>query len=106
MSHPVLAAIVVPVVVVLALAVWLTAIYRARRHPRTGSGSPLRHEVAGAFRGTGGQPVMPGRDAVPAEVPDPGPQDAEARPEGERRPTGLGPAGLGRRLADPAGGQP
>jgi hypothetical protein len=56
----------------------------------------MSHPVLAAF-------VVP--IVAPAEVPDPGPQDAEGRPDGERRPTGPGPAGLGRRPEDPAGGQ-
>jgi hypothetical protein len=55
----------------------------------------MSHPVLAAF-------VVP--IVAPAEVPDPGPQDAEGRPDGERRPTGPGPAGLGRRPEDPAGG--
>jgi hypothetical protein len=75
MSHGVLAAIIIPIVVVILLAVWLFMVYRADRHPgqggrpETGRRAVPRREVAGgAFRSRGGRQVMPRRDEPPAEV--------------------------------------
>lgn len=79
MSHSVLAAIIVPIVVLIALAAWLAAVYRAQRHPKAGSGSSLPYEVSGgAFRG-GGRQVMPRRDASPGETAAAGRPDEPAR---------------------------
>ena len=75
MSHSVLAAVVIPIVVILALAAWLFLVYRADRHsgdgghPETSHRAVPRREVAGgAFRSRGGRQVMPRRDERPAEM--------------------------------------
>jgi hypothetical protein len=75
MSHSVLAAIVIPIVVIIALAAWLFLVYRAARHsgdgghPETSHRSVPRRDVAGgAFRSRGGRQVMPRRDEQPAEM--------------------------------------
>jgi hypothetical protein len=78
MSNTVLAAIIVPIVVAVALAVWITAVYRADKNPRpVGSRSrgPRREVTGGSFRGTGGRQVMPLPDREPMtagdqEIPD------------------------------------
>jgi hypothetical protein len=79
MSHSTLAAIIIPVVALIALAVWITLVYRADRHSGTGRRVPrLRHEVGGGSfesRG-GGRQVMPRRDATPPEA-------AQYEPHGE-----------------------
>ena len=71
MSNAVLAAIIVPIVVAIALAVWITMVYHAERHPdpaRKGRGSARQRQVAGgSFRGRGGRQLMP----LPNTEPDP-----------------------------------
>jgi hypothetical protein len=74
MSNIVLAAVVVPIVVVVVRACWLFLVYRADRHPGQGGQSddhirvgPRRRVVGGRFRSTGGRQLMPRRDA-PAET--------------------------------------
>jgi hypothetical protein len=66
MSKAVLAEVIIPIVVAIALAGWIVAIYRANRHPahahhtessrgpRTG-----REVVGGSFQGPGGRQLMP-----------------------------------------------
>ena len=70
-----LAAVIIPIVVIILLAVWLFMVYRADRHPgqggqpETGHRAVPRREVAGgAFRSRGGRQVMPGRTETPAET--------------------------------------
>jgi hypothetical protein len=69
MSNAVLTAIVVPIVVAVALAAWIVAVYRADKNPffsRTPRGSkPRREVIGGSFRGTGGRQLMP----LPGEEP-------------------------------------
>lgn len=80
MSHPVLAAIVTPIVVAAALACWIFAVYHANKHPRRGGSPeaspravPRRDVSGGAFRSSeGGRQLMPRRDATPAEAAGPG----------------------------------
>jgi len=76
MSHAVLTAIVVPLVVAVALAVWITMVYRAERHPgfaRSRNSSKQRREVSGgSFRGSGGRQVMPIPGQPPASDDDAG----------------------------------
>lgn len=70
MSHAALAAVVIPIVVAIALAFWITSVYRAHRHPGNGNSPDAgrRREVAGgSFRGHGGRQVMP----LPNTEPDP-----------------------------------
>jgi hypothetical protein len=108
MSNSVLAAIITPVVAIIALAVWILAVYRAQRNPRNpkaGRRLQPRYEVAGgAFRSEGGRQLMPRRDAVPAEAGDEAPEAVTAAENGEEpglgggaAVQGPGPAGLGRR---------
>jgi hypothetical protein len=70
MSHSTLAAIIVPIVALIALAVWIVLVYRADQHPGTGRRLPrLRREVnGGTFESTGGRQVTPTRDAAPREA--------------------------------------
>jgi hypothetical protein len=85
MSHSVQAAVIIPIVVVIVLAIWLALVYRAARRGGQGGepemGNPRavpRREVAGgAFRSTGGRQVMPRRDATPAEAEPAGNEPAE-----------------------------
>jgi hypothetical protein len=89
MSHAVLAAIIIPIVALLALAGWLVAVYRADKNPqggRTGRG-PRRHVAGGQFRSRGGRQLMPRRDETPPEAfenpdgtPDTGPGGRQATP--------------------------
>jgi hypothetical protein len=69
MSNADLAAIIVPIVVALALAAWMTMVYRADRHPGfAGSrrdSQPRREVSGGSFRGAGGRQVMP----LPGQTP-------------------------------------
>lgn len=63
MSNIVLAEIFVPVVVAIALTVWITMVYRADKYPtysgpRRGS-KPRREVIGGSFRGHGGRQLMP-----------------------------------------------
>lgn len=50
MSGSLLAIVLIPVVVAVTLAVWLTAVYRASRHPDSGPGKMPRREVIGGTR--------------------------------------------------------
>lgn len=63
-----LATVIIVVVVLAGLAVWITAVFRAERHPEPGrrGGAPRRKITGGIFRGDPRQ-QMPRRDA-PAEV--------------------------------------
>jgi hypothetical protein len=72
MATSTLAAIFIPVAVVIGLAGWLGAVYFARRHPDTKEHGPrLRTTVSGgSFRASGGRQLMPRRDAVPPEAHD------------------------------------
>jgi hypothetical protein len=77
-----LSAIIVPVVALIALAVWISLVYRADGHPGTGRRVPrLRREVSGgSFENTsGGRQVMPRRDATPPEAAQYEPPDQQAR---------------------------
>jgi hypothetical protein len=71
MSNTALAEIIIPIVVGIALAAWIVAIYRADKSPRfNGSrrGSQPRREVAGgSFRGSGGRQLMPLPNTEPDE---------------------------------------
>ena len=74
MSNAVLAEIFVPIVVAVALAAWITMVYRAEKHPGTAGsrrGSRPRREVTGgSFRGAGGRQLMPLPGQAPAEDED------------------------------------
>jgi hypothetical protein len=72
MATSTLAAIFVPVAVVIGLAVWLGAVFFARRHPDSKqAGPPLRTTVSGgSFRARGGRQLMSRRDATPPEAHD------------------------------------
>jgi hypothetical protein len=70
MSHTGLAAIITPVVAIVALGIWLGAVFRASRKPKNNqAGTPLtRDVVGGAFKSSGGRQVAPRRDAIPPEA--------------------------------------
>jgi hypothetical protein len=84
MSNTVLAEIFVPIVVAVALAVWITMVYRADKNPgysRSRRGSKPRREVTGgSFRGAGGRQLMPLPDRAPSgdnsEIPGDADYDA------------------------------
>ena len=78
MSGSVLAAIVIPVVVGVALAVWITAVMYAARHPggQDRDRKPRWDVSGGVFRGDPRQQI-PHRDATPSQV-----ADREGRPAG------------------------
>jgi hypothetical protein len=93
MSRTVLVEVITPIVVAIALAAWIIAIYRANRHPAHGKGAedaqgagdarrprPGREVSGGAFSGHGGRQLMP----LPGTEPGPvsGQTDADAG-EGE-----------------------
>jgi hypothetical protein len=62
-----LATVIIVIVVAAGLIVWITAVFRAERHPGTGRGGAPRSKITGGiFRGDPRQ-QMPRRDA-PAEV--------------------------------------
>lgn len=66
---------IIVIVVAAGLVVWITAVFRAERHPETGrGGAPRRKITGGIFQGDRRQ-QMPRRDA-PAEVMS---TDAEPR---------------------------
>lgn len=93
MSGGVQAAVIIPIVVIIVLAIWLVLVYRAARRGGEGGepemGNPRavpRREVAGgAFRSTGGRQVMPRRDATPAEAETDGAELAEGGAAESRR---------------------
>jgi hypothetical protein len=70
MSHATLAAIIIPIVALVALAVWISLVYRADRHPGNGRRLPRRRREVngGTFESSGGRQVMPRRDATPPEA--------------------------------------
>ncbi len=62
-----LTSLIIVIVVAAGLIVWITAVFRAERHPEPGrGGAPRRKVTGGIFRGDPRQ-QMPRRDA-PAEV--------------------------------------
>jgi hypothetical protein len=71
MTTSALGTVIIVIVVAAGLVVWITAVFRAERHPETGrGGAPRRKITGGIFRGDPRQ-QMPRRDA-PAEVMSPG----------------------------------
>jgi hypothetical protein len=67
MTTSTLGIVLVVVVVAVGLVVWLSAVFRAERHPETGRGAAPQRPITGSiFRGNPRQ-QMPRRDA-PAEV--------------------------------------
>jgi hypothetical protein len=74
MSNTMLAEIVLPVVVAVALVVWISALYRARSRPgysRRGPDSrPWRQVIRGTLRGSGGRQLMPPSADDLRELPD------------------------------------
>ena len=67
MTTSTLGMVIIVIVVAAALAVWISAVFRAERHPKTGRGGAPRRKVTGSiFQGDPRQ-QMPHRDA-PAEV--------------------------------------
>ena len=70
MTTSALGIVIIVIVVAAGLVVWITAVFRAERHPEPGrGGAPRRKVTGGVFRGDPRQ-QMPRRDA-PAEVMDP-----------------------------------
>jgi hypothetical protein len=70
MSHQVLAEIVIPIVVAIGLAVLITLVLHANRHPRfRRRGEPRDQTSGGSFVATGGRQVTPRPDAESTEVP-------------------------------------
>lgn len=81
MTTSTLGTIIIVIVIAVCLTLWITGVFHAERHPRTGrGGAPRRKVTGGIFRGDPRQ-QMPRRDA-PAEVPshgkEPGRADGEA----------------------------
>lgn len=70
MTTSALATVIIVVVVAAGLVVWITAVFRAERHPESGhrGAMPRRKIIGGTFRGDPRQQT-PRRDA-PAEVID------------------------------------
>lgn len=69
MSGSTLGIVLIVIVAAAGLAVWLTAVFHAERHPETGRGGAPRRKISGGiFRGDPRQQT-PRRDA-PAEVLD------------------------------------
>jgi len=67
MTTSTLGTVLIVIVVAAGLVVWLSAVFRAERHPETGrGGTPRRKITGGIFQGDPRQ-QMPRRDA-PAEV--------------------------------------
>ncbi len=67
MTTSTLGTVIIVIVVAAGLAVWISAVFHAERHPGTGrGGAPRRKITGGIFRGDPRQQV-PRRDA-PAEV--------------------------------------
>lgn len=63
------AIVVIPIVVAIALAVWIGMVLYANSHPQSGRPEAPRHGVIGGrFRASGGRQVMPRRDATPPEA--------------------------------------
>lgn len=64
-----LSLIIMPIVVVIALTVWIVSVLYADEHPgKKEQTDHLRNSVSGgAFDADGGRQVMPHRDAVPPE---------------------------------------
>lgn len=84
MSNQVIAEIVIPVVIAVALAIWIVLVVRANRHPRYARHSqrPRRQVAGGAFRARGGRQLMPTPGAEPDETSPSGyesPQDSAPR---------------------------
>lgn len=70
MSGSTLAIIIIPVVVVIALAAWVVAVYLAQRRPGNDKkvAPPATEVSGGAFEVSGGRQVTPRRDATPQEA--------------------------------------
>lgn len=58
---------IIVIVVAAGLVVWITAVFRAERHPGTGRGGAPRRKITGGIFQGGPRQQMPRRDA-PAEV--------------------------------------
>jgi hypothetical protein len=88
MSDSLLAVIFIPIVVAIALACWIFAVFHANRHPDSGPGKmPRREVIGGAFRASGGRQVMPRRDA-PADTAEEASSAAEAVSSADQAPAG------------------
>jgi hypothetical protein len=87
MSGSLAALIAIPVVAGVLLAVWITAVFYAKRHPASGPGRPARRGIiGGTFQGDRRQ-QMPRRDAPAVNAPPAGQgpdEDAQTR-EGQTR---------------------
>jgi hypothetical protein len=66
MTGSTLAVILIPVVIAVALVVWLVMVFHAKNHPRVADrgDAPDREVTGGIFQGEGRQ-LMPRRDASP-----------------------------------------
>jgi hypothetical protein len=72
MSGSPLAVILIPIVIGVVLAVWITAVYHANRHPKPGRNvRPHRKVIGGAFENADGRQLMPRRDEPAAEPSGP-----------------------------------
>jgi hypothetical protein len=88
MAGSLIAIIVIPIVVAVALTVWLVAVYRASRRPDSGPGKmPRREVIGGAFRASGGRQLMPRRDD-PADGAEEEHSTAEAVGSADQEPPG------------------
>lgn len=69
MSSAVLAAIIIPIVALVALAIWIVAVLHADKHPhyRHPGQLPPRQISGGSFQAVGGRQVMPRPGAEPSE---------------------------------------
>jgi hypothetical protein len=86
MSGSIVAIVVVPVVIALALAACLVMVFWAKNHPKTPrSETPDREVTGGIFQGDRRQ-MMPRRDAVPGEAAsESGLADSDGARDEERR---------------------
>jgi hypothetical protein len=88
MTGSTLAVVVIPIVVAIVLAGWISAVFYANAHPRRKHPHAARNDVAGGtFRAVeGGRQLMPIPER-PVDVPGPRSAADEAQPEsGEMRP--------------------
>lgn len=106
MSGSLLAVIFIPIVVAIALAVWLGAVYRASRHPDSGPGKmPRREVIGGTFRAGGGRQLMPRRDA-PVDIAEEAASADEAVSSADQAPAGAPTATEADRQARREAGRP
>jgi len=88
--------IIVPIVAVLAMAVWLGLVFYAAAHPRWKRYDVLPESASAAAPGTPGEPALPAeRDLAAVTEGHSGAADGPLAPAGQARP----PAALPRRAA-------